>query len=87
MKPTEKVLFIYRVKHPERGEVEVEAEDRLHAVVAAGKAWGVPWTTIARECICERLGPAPDKRPTAEQKKKSRAKRPAKPAEKTEETK
>lgn len=87
MKPAEKVLFLYRVKHPVHGEIEVEAVDRLRAVAAAGRAWGVPWTTIARECICERMGPATDKKPAAEQKKKSRAKKPAKPAEKTEETK
>ena len=29
MKPAEKVLFLYRVKHPVHGEIEVEAVDRL----------------------------------------------------------
>ena len=83
----EKTLYLYRVTHPEHGQAQVEAIDRLRAISRAAGTWGVPWTTIARECICERLGPAPDKRPAAEQKKKSRGKRPAKPAEKTEETK
>lgn len=50
MKPAEKVLFLYHVKHPVHGEIEAEAEDRLRAVAAAGRAWGVPWTTIARDC-------------------------------------
>lgn len=60
----EKELFLFRVKHPEHGETEVTAEDRLHAVVAAAKAYGVTrWTSIARECSCERLGPAPKKPP------------------------
>lgn len=55
----EKLLYHYRVKHPEHGEIQVAAEDRLHAVCQAGKKWGVRWTDIARECACERLGPAP----------------------------
>ena len=78
MKPAEKVLFLYRVKHPVHGEIEVEAVDRLRAVAAAGRAWGVPWTTIARECTCERLGPAPAPAPT---KKKAGPRRPAKTGE------
>lgn len=48
-------LYLYRVTHPEHGTVEVPAEDRLHAVYAAGRAWGVPWTSMARECEIERL--------------------------------
>ena len=53
------LLFIYRVKHPEYGEIEVTAKDRLHAACEAGKAWGVGWTSIARGCTYEKTGPAP----------------------------
>ena len=56
---TEGLVFIYRVKHPEYGEIEVKAQDRLHAACEAGKAWGTPWTGIARECTYEKIGPAP----------------------------
>jgi hypothetical protein len=55
----EGLVFIYRVKHPEYGEIEVKAQDRLHAACEAGKAWGTPWTGIARECTYEKIGPAP----------------------------
>lgn len=56
---TEGLMFIYRVKHPEYGEIEVKAQDRLRAASESGKAWGTPWTGIARECTCEKIGPAP----------------------------
>ncbi|MBQ8851247.1 MAG: hypothetical protein IJZ66_02225 [Oscillibacter sp.] len=49
--------YRYTVKHPEYGVVEVEASERLYAVSAAAKKWGVPWTHIARECWCERGEP------------------------------
>lgn len=55
----EGLMFIYRVKHPEYGEIEVKAQDRLHAACEAGKAWGTPWTGIARGCTYEKIGPAP----------------------------
>ena len=55
----EGLVFIYRVKHPEYGEIEVKAQDRLHSACEAGKAWGTPWTGIARECTYEKIGPAP----------------------------
>ena len=63
-------LYLYRVTHPEHGTVEVPAEDRLHAVYAAGRAWGVPWTSMARECGIERLHPVEPEAP--ERKKASR---------------
>ena len=53
--------YRYRVTHPVHGEVEVEGTERLYAVSAAAKHWGVPWTHIARECWCERLGPVEHK--------------------------
>ena len=53
----EKTLYLYRVTHPEHGQAQVEAIDRLRAISRAAGTWGVPWTTIARECTCERLGP------------------------------
>ena len=43
-------VYLYQVTHPEYGTIEALAEDRLHAIYAAGKAWGVPWTGIARAC-------------------------------------
>lgn len=52
----EKAQYLYRVEHPEHGEVQVEAIDRLRAISGAARIWGVPWTSIARECACERLG-------------------------------
>ena len=64
----EGLLFMYRVKHPEYGEIRVKAQDRLHAACEAGKAWGTPWTGIARECTYEKIGPVPE-----EEKQKPRA--------------
>lgn len=63
-------LYQYRVWHPEHGETEVTAEDRLHAITEAAKSWGVRWTGIARGCECERLGMAAEKanRTTARKK-------------------
>lgn len=71
----ESLVFVYRVKHPERGEIEVKARDRLHAACEAGKAWGVPWTGIARECTYEKIGPADE--PEPEQKRSQPRRRPA----------
>ena len=43
--------MLWSVIHPEHEDLEVEAEDRLHAVTAAARAWNVPsWTGIARQC-------------------------------------
>ena len=64
----EGLLYLYRVKHPEYGEIEVRAQDRLHAVCEAGKAWEIRWTSIARECTCVRIGPAPEPMPAPEKK-------------------
>ena len=36
--------------------MEVEAEDRLRAIIAAAKIWGVRWLPIAQECRTKRLG-------------------------------
>ena len=58
----EGLMFIYRVKHPECGEIEVEAADRLRAICAAANTWGVRWTDIARTCECERLRRVPEKK-------------------------
>lgn len=64
----EDLLYLYRVRHPEYGEIEVTAQDRLHAVCKAGKTWGTRWTAIARECACEKMGPAPTSEPAPEKK-------------------
>lgn len=38
----EKTLYLYRVTHPEHGQAQVEAIDRLRAISrAAGKNWRV----------------------------------------------
>lgn len=67
-------LYLYRVTHLKYGTVEVPAEDRLHAVYAAGRAWGVPWTSMARECEIERLQPVEPEAP----KRKKASRPPAK---------
>lgn len=59
-------LYLYRVTHPEHGTVETPAEDRLHAVCAAGKAWDVPWTSVARACEIERMHPVEPEKPEQE---------------------
>lgn len=46
----------YKVTHPALGESVVAAEDKLRAVSAAAKRWGVAWTSIARQCEFEVLG-------------------------------
>lgn len=69
----EGLLYIYRVRHPEYGEIEVKAQDRLRAICAAAKAWGIRWTAIARACTYERIGPAP----APEKKKAASGKRTA----------
>ena len=38
----EKARYLYRVEHPEHGEVQVEAIDRLRAISGAARIWGVP---------------------------------------------
>ena len=45
----------YCVEHPQFGATEVCAENRLQAITAAAKVWGVRWTGIATACRCERL--------------------------------
>lgn len=76
----EDLLYIYRVRHPELGEIEVMARDRLHAACEAGKAWGIPWTEIARACTYEKIGPAPA--PTPAKKAAPRKRTQSKEAEK-----
>lgn len=41
--------------------VRVEAENRLNAVVAAARKWGVGWAGVARGVECEIIGPAKKK--------------------------
>lgn len=48
----------YKVTHPTLGESVAVAADKLGAVSAAAKAWGVAWTSIARQCDFEVLGEA-----------------------------
>ena len=66
--------FRYRVTHPDYGTVELTAEDKLRAVSRAGVIWEVPWTSIARQCSCERLGPAAEEAPAKKVVKKPAAK-------------
>jgi hypothetical protein len=44
------MFFIWNVEHPEHETVKVEADTRLNAITTAARLWGVPWTTVAREC-------------------------------------
>lgn len=46
----------FRVQHHEYGTTEVTAVDRLRAVVAAAREWGVRWTAIGRACTVMELG-------------------------------
>ena len=48
----------WEVRHDLYEDVEVEAEDRLRAIIAAAKVWGVRWLSIAHECRTKKLGPA-----------------------------
>lgn len=66
----------YKVTHPVLGESAVIAEDKLEAVATAAKGWGVPWTSIARQCEFEVMGEAvPDEKPkrATRSRKKSEA--------------
>lgn len=69
--------FRYRVTHPDYGAVEITAVDRLRAVSGAGVIWEVPWTSIARQCGCERLGPAAEEAPAKETPAKKTVKKTA----------
>lgn len=48
----------WEVRHDLYEDVEVTAEDRLRAIIAAAKVWGVRWLPIAHECRTKKLGPA-----------------------------
>lgn len=64
----------YRVTHPALGESVVAAEDKLRAVSAAAKRWGVAWTSIARQCEFEVLGePAKNEKPKTVTRRKGKA--------------
>lgn len=64
----------YRVTHPTLGESVVAAEDKLRAVSAAAKRWGVAWTNIARQCEFEVLGePAKNEKPKTVTRRKGKA--------------
>ena len=45
----------WRVTHEAYGTAEVEAADRLRAVIAAAMQWKQRWTCIARACTVQRL--------------------------------
>ena len=64
----------YRVTHPDLGEFVVAAEDKLRAVSAAAKRWGVAWTSIARQCEFEVLGePEKNEKPKTVTRRKGKA--------------
>ena len=44
------VVYIWTVEHPEHETVKVEADTRLNAITTAARLWGVPWTSVARDC-------------------------------------
>lgn len=45
----------WEVRHDLYEDVEVEAEDRLRAIIAAAKVWGVRWPPIAQECRTKKV--------------------------------
>lgn len=45
----------WEVRHELYEDVEVEAEDRLRAIIAAAKIWGVRWLPIAQECRTKKV--------------------------------
>ena len=55
----EKARYLYRVEHPEHGEVQVEAIDRLRAISGAAR-------------ICERIGKASEAKGKPRQPAKKR---------------
>ena len=58
----ERKLYLWRVRYPVHGEIEVEASDRYFAVTRAAYEWSVRWSTIARDCKTEQLGEAAQKK-------------------------
>lgn len=52
----ENARYRWSIRHPELGSVEVEGQDKLHALYEAARRWHVRWTLIARQCEFERLG-------------------------------
>lgn len=53
----------HRVSHQSFEPVVVLAEDRLRAIIAAAKLWGVVrWTSIARACEVELCAPPAEKK-------------------------
>lgn len=73
-----KVKYHYRVSCDGFETLHVVAEDRLKAVSQAGRTWGVPWTSVARHCVCERLEQVKENQPVKEAPaKKSPSKKPA----------
>lgn len=48
-------VFRWRVTHPGHGPAEVVGATRYEAVIAAAKVWRVPWTSVARVCVFEKL--------------------------------
>lgn len=48
-------VYRWRVSHSEYGSAEVVGVNRYEAIIAAAKAWRVPWTSVARVCTFEKL--------------------------------
>lgn len=49
-------VYRWKVTHHDHRPAEVVGATRYEAVIAAAKAWRVPWTSVARACIFEKLG-------------------------------
>lgn len=58
----EREIYLFRVSHPNHGDIEVEAADRYTAVTGAAKEWGLRWSTICRDCIVMQLSSTPVRR-------------------------
>lgn len=55
-------IYQWEVSHEKHGTANVAAPDKLRAVQGAAKTWKVPWSGIARECRCRRMGLAEEKK-------------------------
>lgn len=50
---------VWRVTHPDHEPTVVRATDWQLATVEAADWWGVPWKSVAAECVASKLGDLP----------------------------
>jgi len=61
--------YIYDVSCVGHETVRVTGPEKLRAIQAAAKAWKVPWTTVARDCVVLKLSEA---KPKEQRKRKTK---------------